>query len=110
MIGSFCAAASCFWQPARSSVASAQVRTADAVRYDKKLDALTEGRKADDIVFLLMAPARVGISHGYVSRRHEDNRSLEKGNLSRTRIGQLTETVASRQAQSPPDGADLRKT
>ncbi|WP_292218586.1 hypothetical protein [Mesorhizobium sp.] len=58
MTGNFFAAASSFWQPARSngSVAIAQASIVDAGK-DKWLGVFTDGGEADDVAFLLMAPS-----------------------------------------------------
>ncbi|MER9891189.1 hypothetical protein NKJ40_03670 [Mesorhizobium sp. M0119] len=58
MTGSFFAAASCFWQPAKSkgSIAIAQARIVEAGK-DKWLGALTDCGEADDVAFLLIAPS-----------------------------------------------------
>ncbi|MER9063233.1 hypothetical protein NKI82_19070 [Mesorhizobium sp. M0482] len=56
MTGSFFAAASCFWQPAKSkgSIAIAQARIVEAGK-DKWV--LTDGGETDDVAFLLIAPS-----------------------------------------------------
>ncbi|MER8680941.1 hypothetical protein [Mesorhizobium sp. M1405] len=58
MTGSFFAAASCFWQPAKSkgSIAIAQARIVEAGK-DKWLGVLTDGGETDNAAFLLITPS-----------------------------------------------------
>ncbi|WP_245465535.1 hypothetical protein [Mesorhizobium sp. M6A.T.Ce.TU.016.01.1.1] len=104
MTGNFFAAASCFWQPARSkgSVAIAQARIVDAGK-DKWLGVLTDGGEADDVAFLLMAPSTARAApYGKTARtmaRIIDPR--EKETSPRTRIGGLFKPPVNATAAGP---------
>jgi hypothetical protein len=102
MTGNFLVAASCFWQPAKDSVAIAQARIAEAGN-DKGLEVLTDGGETDNVAFLLMAPSSArAAAHGKTSRaraRLIDPRKKETS--SRTRMGGLVKRQGSVPAAGP---------